>query len=199
MHNTFILRNFYILSILLLILSPIFLFRLNDIQFGIHAYFLLIIFGIVSFNFKKILSFNKRNILIIILIYFLFTIYTQDIRSFFLFIPFLIFYFSLKYKLNTFVNIILILSSFFLIHVLLQIFFDFDFLYYLNINSYLTNLPKIRPSSIYPFQVYLNQVFILFSIVIILSEHKLSKIFFFIFVFYSGLSGSMALIIFSFL
>ena len=189
-------KYLYTVSLTLIFLSPIFLFRLNNLsEYSLIIYFLIIISGLVSFKLKEV--FNKDNLynIPILLLYSLFAISIQDIRKLFFFLPFIIILSILNYRKNFFFIFIKISLFIFITHTILQKLLDFEFLFILNLNDYRILVPQLRPASIFPFQVYLNQFCITIMMITLILKPKDQKHILCIISFYAGISGSLAMIV----
>lgn len=119
----------------------------------------------------------------------------QDIKKLFFFLPFIIFFSIINNRKDSFFIFVKTALIIFITHTILQKIFNFELLFLLNLNDYRILVPQLRPASIFPFQVYLNQFCITILMITIILKPKDQKFIICMISFYTGISGSLAMIV----
>lgn len=183
---------FLFISFFFIALAPTIIFHYNFFSFK-FIYYLIIVFPIIFF-FKEI---NKIQLIITTIIYLLIFIFSQKLNVIGFILPSLVILLIINNKERMEILLILtcvyLLISVFLMFLQKNGFMIFDFL---NIET--SAEKKIilrRPPTVFPFQVYFNQLVIFFIILAILfNKENNSKYIIYFSSIISALSGSMLLI-----
>lgn len=191
--NLIKLGNYFLfISFFFVALSPTIIFHYNFFSFKL-IYYLIIIFPIIFF-LKEI---NKIQLIITSIIYLLIFIFSQKLNVIGFILPSLVILLIINSKER--IEILLIITcAYLLISVFLMLLQKNGFMIFEFLNIETSAEKKIilrRPPTVFPFQVYFNQLIIFFIILAILfNKENNSKYIIYFSSIISALSGSMLLI-----